>query len=587
MKKLAVILALSTLSIAALVVSAPAQDELYLTEPTVVDMAKVLPRYDAALWNLDFRDNPALLTLDCPYEFIGDVYYLGGHRHISSDAVGRLLAISGPIPAFSRRASEMDFYAHGLGGDAGFALKLNDRTSLAAIFGYRWNRASGEGDFEDNLQRFGIPNYGYFIGSTEEDFNGNTFNGSLLLSSVVSDTVTFGAGLKFGYTRDRYESTMSGFGVSNGFLVTGTESAEIDRNLTLRYYRLGPVFGISMKPSAMLKIDASLEAGFYMGDVLKDSSYLESFTGALSTFLFRTPTMAYTEDFGASDLSGWDLSAKVNPEITLSDALSVPMFVAFNYRDFGWNVGGESQGLFAPFTLLEFALGPGQVDYDYNDIGWDIGAGAGIKYRADWGVVSGLLSYAHRDFSNSYALTNFSSNIFDRRDRERRDILSLGIVYEKEFSPMLAADLGARYDIGWGHREIHSSLRDFFEYITQRELLVTADDRDMYQDLTLTTHLTLTPMDHLSVALGGMVKIPLDSLDYDMDGSSSGLGAIPFALRPAHFFGGPFSMGYESTGWDWGGLLSVTYEFGCPVATPPPAPPAPVIEPKLEPMTMK
>ncbi len=152
---------------------------------------------------------------------------------------------------------------------------------------------------------------------------------------------------------------------------------------------------------------------------------------------------------------------------------------------------------------------------------------------------------------------------------------------------MLAADLGIRYDIGWGHREIRTSLFDFLEYIDARELVVTADDRDMYQDLTLTTHLTLTPMDHLSIALGGMVKIPLDNLDYDMDGNASEVGGFIFAARPALFYGGPFDMGYESHGWDWGGLLSVTYEFGCPVATPPVTPPAPVIEPKLEPMSYK
>ncbi len=384
MKKLAVILALTTLSMAALVMSAPAQDELYLTEPTVVDMSRVMPRYDAALWNLDFRDNPALLTLDCPYEFIGDVYYLGGYRHISSDAVGRLLSFSDP-PAFSRRASESDYYAHGLGADVGFALKLNDRANLAAIFGYRWNRVSGEGDFADNIQRFGETDYGFFNGSTEENFNGHTFSGSLLVSSVFTDKVTFGAGLKFGYTRDRYESNMNGFGVSNGALVTGTESADIDSNLLLRYYRLGPVFGVSMKPSAMLKIDASLEAGFYMGDVQKDSAYFESFTGNLATFLFRDPEMAYTEDLDASELGGWDMSVKVNPELTLSDALSVPMFVAFDYSDFGWEVGGTAEGFFAPFTLLEIGLGLGDVEYESNDIGWDIAAGAGIKYRAGLG----------------------------------------------------------------------------------------------------------------------------------------------------------------------------------------------------------
>ncbi len=51
----------SVLLIAAFAAVAGAQDSIYISEPTVVDMPKILPRYDASLWNMDFRDNPALL----------------------------------------------------------------------------------------------------------------------------------------------------------------------------------------------------------------------------------------------------------------------------------------------------------------------------------------------------------------------------------------------------------------------------------------------------------------------------------------------------------------------------------------------
>lgn len=110
------------------------------------------------------------------------------------------------------------------------------------------------------------------------------------------------------------------------------------------------------------------------------------------------------------------------------------------------------------------------------------------------------------------------------------------------------------------------------------------DGRDMYQDLTLTTGLTLTPVERLTIALGGMVKMPLDPLDYETDGTIviTPAGAFPTLLPGA----GPFVRDYESSGWEYGGTLTITYEFGCPTA-PPPVTPAPVIEPKLEPMSYK
>ncbi len=184
-----------------------------------------------------------------------------------------------------------------------------------------------------------LPRGGDFNGSVDENFNGHTFGASLLFSSVLTDKVTFGAGFKLAYIQDKYDSDMTGFGASNGILSTGTESAVTDRDLTLNYRRFGPVLGISVKPSSMLTIDASLEAGFYVGDVEKESTLAQDFT-----MIIRPASDLYTEDLGSSDLNGWDLAAKVKPEIILSDAISVPLIVAFNYRDFRWNVDGTSIG---------------------------------------------------------------------------------------------------------------------------------------------------------------------------------------------------------------------------------------------------
>ncbi len=178
---------------------------------------------------------------------------------------------------------------------------------------------------------------------------------------------------------------------------------------------------------------------------------------------------------------------------------------------------------------------------------------------------------------------------FTQRDKETKDILSLGVVFEKEFSSTLSADLGMCYDIGWGTRNIYTTLASVFETfpIPSPQLLIKNDGSGKFQDLTLTTHLTVKPTDRLSLAFGGMVKIPLETLDYDTNGNAAGLEAFPLADRPGYFFGGPFFMGYESRGWDWGGLFSVTYEFGCPKPVPPvvPAPPAPA--PQLTPMSQR
>ena len=149
------------------------------------------------------------------------------------------------------------------------------------------------------------------------------------------------------------------------------------------------------------------------------------------------------------------------------------------------------------------------------------------------------------------------------------------------FGPTFSADFGLRYDLGWAHREY--DLYYDSPYELNGPLVITTSGSDIYQNLTLSNHLSFAPTDRLSITLGGFITIPLDSLDYSLDGSSTG---IPGGGSRDWILAGPMTRSYENTGWEWGGLLSLTYEFGCVVAVPPVIP-APPIEPKLEPMSFK
>ncbi len=56
---------------------------------------------------------------------------------------------------------------------------------------------------------------------------------------------------------------------------------------------------------------------------------------------------------------------------------------------------------------------------------------------------------------------------------------------------------------------------------------------------------------------------------------------------PRLLFNGPSSLDADTSEWQYGGYLMLTYELGVPKPVPPAAAPAPIIEPKLEPMSQK
>ncbi len=581
MKKLYYLLALAALVVAVCAVSASTQEVIYISDPTLTDTPKMLPRSDASLWNMDFRCNPALLRLDCPYEFIYDNYYFGGyHNKDTADLIGVVPPV-GVAGVYTLGSVDSEYLLNVAGTDVGFAMRLNDRANLAFILNYRYGNVLGDGEFTNNWVNG--TDYGDMSGTLNQRLDSHTVAPSVLFSFKVSDAFTLGASLKYAYTNERFDEDVEG----DGPTAIGAPLAEnllIDRDLCLSYHYISPKFGISFVPSDRFVLNASVAVGFYFGGVNKDASLSDDYYGALFT------PRPYTEDLHSTDVRGWDIAAKVRPEFKVSDALSIPLMVDFWYKDFRWGVDGTSAGYFTPVTYSGIFQGPGTIDYESDTTTWDITAGAGMKYKTDVGTLSGMLAYTHWAFNNDYDQENFvlltapggGLTVFSQDDHETRDIMSLAFTLEKAFTDKFSADFGIRYDLGWACRQYDLYYDSPYEE-NIAPLVITTSGRDVYQDLTLSNHLTFAPVPRLKIVLGGFVTIPLDELNYSLDGHSTGL--VDEVRRP-WYVEGPAVRDYENCGWEWGGMLSLTYEFGCPVVVPPVIP-APVIEPKIEPMSKK
>ncbi len=177
--------------------AAAAQDVIYITEPNLNETPKILPRMDAPLWDMDYRQNPALLKLDCRYEFIDDAYYLGSGWDISSEAFGRGFSYTGATPSFAVKKVKTKYLATVLGTDAGFALKLNDRSSLAMIANYRYGNVNGDGNF---FLIYQAPTFtARHDGSIDQKIQSHDLSLSVLYSLRLSDALALGAGLRTSY----------------------------------------------------------------------------------------------------------------------------------------------------------------------------------------------------------------------------------------------------------------------------------------------------------------------------------------------------------------------------------------------------
>ena len=109
----------------------------------------------------------------------------------------------------------------------------------------------------------------------------------------------------------------------------------------------------------------------------------------------------------------------------------------------------------------------------------------------------------------------------------------------------------------YGHGYIlHLSIR----YVNgSRSVNISLSDKEEYHDLTLSTYLAYSPIENLSLSLGGMVKIPLSGIGYDLGGDAAGVSPVVNSYR--WYFGGASSMDISYRGWDYGGMFNVEYAF--------------------------
>ncbi len=566
--------------------TAAAQDVIYISEPDLAETPKILPRMDAPLWNMDYRHNPALLTLDRPYELIDDAYYLGSGWSVSSESFNEGFTFDGLKPGYLTKHVEDKYLTTVLGTDAGFALKLNDRSSLALIFNYRYGNLTGDGNFfVINETPAGIPFTARLDGSISQKLETHDFTLSALYSLKMSDALTLGAGLKYAYRDESWDNDL--FGTGNDPTANPSFITDLNQDLELRYSIVSAILGVSLKSSDRFTMDAWLSAGFYFGDVQKNSNMVET-----ASLVSRAP---YSEDLDSGDITGWEVNTSIRPGIVVSNTLSIPFVLDFSYRDFKWSVGGASFGYFAPLDYDLIFHGPGLIGYENEETTWHVKAGAGVTYDAGWATLSGLLSYTRWEFLNAYdqennvtGATTPGLTAFAQRDSESRDIAAIDLSLKKKFSEMLSADFSACYLVGWAHRRYQMSYKSPWESIPPPdELRVVADGWDAYQDLILSATVNLNPTDRLSLSLMGTVAIPVNDLDYTLNGLGTGLDRDRETFKRDVLIDGPVVREYESSGWEWGALFSLTYEFGSPAPVPPVVPEAPKVAPQLTPMSFK
>jgi hypothetical protein len=566
-----------------------AGESIFIDEPNFYSVPKTIMVPEGPSFTPDFRENPALMATDKDVRFLMDLHYTGGYSRVNLDSFFTIGQTGVPVYGFGYGSGEERYVTNGVGTDLGVVLKVTDRSHLGVLLNYRYLESYMDGDMQYGMFIAGLGST--FSASLNRTIRTSDFSFGLLYDIELSRAFTLGMGLRYGYENTRSEFGLSGSGTSN-FL--SPETISMDRNLTLDYHRIAPVMGISLKPIDALTIDASVEAGFLFGGVDKSGTL---YNGLIAIAPIYKP---YVESLHSRDLSGWDIESAVDVTYAVSDRLSLPFFVDFAYADTSWEVDGTATGAFFSYALPELTYMPGPISYDNKNILWDICAGLGAEFNVGGWDMKLTGAYTHWESRNRYIETNVNNLLFlvvpgtvaaFKEDAvERRDIMSLAIVMKKEFTPSLAAELGLRYDLGWGKMDLERHLRGGFDYlfVPTPVLTMAYSGRDIYQDLTLTARMNYRPSDRLTLSFGGNVTFPIDPLGYKLDGSPSGLPVgIASMFFPRMLFNGASELDSVTTGWQYGGYFMLTYELGAPKPVPPAPAPAPIIEPKLEPMSYK
>lgn len=525
-------------------------DYVRFDELNVTGTPKMIFRADRA----DLVANPALLGEGSGYGFILDTYYLGSTTKVSSDYLN---ALDNGFIGLTTGYSDGTYISNGFGTDMGYVMRLNDASTLGFVFNYDFAYMEGNENFFDFWDD-GRGAYGYFWGAVERKVKENAFSLAMLYNLAISDTFSFGTGVEYRYSHEKISDDMDG----NGFITTRPENQTyIDRNTVFDIHLMRPVVGISAQPSDAFALNASTSVGFYWGAIDRRAIY----------FVDRVPVGTgnpNSETLESNDYFGWDIEAAVNPIITVSDTLSFPISLEFYYGSFDYGIDGVTEGYFNPRHFRTVSRGPGSIDYDVEEDIWSIVAGLGVVYKMDTYTFDGTLSYSFSDWDNSYEQTNVVTTLpiaimngvtsFTQDDSLTVNMLSLDLGMTADFTESLSASLGVRYDMGWAKKEYTSTYDSPFIANPPSLQVISAEDTDLFQNLTLDLAVLYEPMDGLTLALSSMITMPLDGVDYDMDGSASynmGATGLGYALID------PTVRNLSLETWNYGCMFNVMYEF--------------------------
>ena len=537
-------------------ISASAQDYIYLEDENLYrfNISTTILRTDASLWDKDFRYNPALLDTFAPFEIIYDIYYLGSYNDVSTTVYGRWDTGFGFIGDLTG-SSDVTYISNSVGTDIGFVKEISNMSSLAAVFNYKYYNLKGDGAFTtywtDNIPPALT---GHMVGTSERKINSHTVGLTLLYDIDFNDDFSLGVGLKYSYFNEKQEYDITGKGIDD---IGIAEDLRINKENVYSYHLISPTLGLSLRPFDKLVIDSYLSAGFYMGTIDKKSTIFDNYWDNAGV---PPPSNTYTEDLTSNKLSGWEINCGLETDYMVSDSLSIPFFIDFSYRDMLWEVGGTASGWFTSWCLLSpstLILGPGTIFYKSDGETWDVEIGAGLEYKIGGFDFSAIASYTRWESSFSFYRRNSILGIwlayFERSTTETRDILSIEFGAAKEFNQKLSVDFNLLYNVGWGRLKYYENEAFSPPPINAYN---EVEGKDTYHDLGISFSLSYSPMEKLTISCAGMVKIPLNSIDYNLTGESK---LLPTGILD--FYGGPSTIDYNLRGWDYGGMLNIKYEF--------------------------
>ena len=538
-----------------------------IDEPNLNSVPSLLLKVDASIWDSEFRDNPALLEPKSEYEFFFDVYYLGGLTRVSTDIYNRIFsAVIGE--GYVTGTLNENYVANTVATEVGFAAKLNNISSIAAIFNYKYGNTKKDGDYWTYWEGGGN-NTSEMNGFSRGNVDYSSYELSLLYSANISNYFSIGLGFKSAYMYENSKYIMTASGNSNLAGTIHPENVTTENELIFKYHRFSPSFGVSVKPNDSLIINSAVTGNIYTGTVKKKTVLSDDY--ATLRFPGALPSDVYRDDLDSEGIEGYEISANLEPEIKINDMVSIPVLIKYSQGDIQWNVDGNGAGYFTPFSYSGIYHGPGTIDYEGKQKQWEILSGAGVKLNVNDFDIRGSAYYTHNDYYSAYYSENmvnptiFNGNqiggltSYTTRTSEERNIMSLTLGVGKEINPQLIADFSMRYDLGWGRMNYYEYYNSPYAH-GDPDTFVEVNDRDLYQDLTLSSSFTIVPANRLSLLFGGMVKLPLDPLNYNMTGTSSGGINMTAPFQP-RFYDGGASRGSNSRSWNYGGTLKIKYEF--------------------------